>query len=451
MWKMGIVTPLPKKGDCTSPSNIRPITITHICGKLLERIVSDYLIDYFEHNEILCPNQMGFRKGRSTTGAISKLVTDLNLSYNNNEYSVAVYIDFSKAFDSISPNILLHKLKIYGIDDNLLKWLKNYFTDRSQVVRIDNTYSNSLNTSYGVPQGSILGPLMFITYINDLPNLNLRSKLIMYADDLVLYYSDANWLNTKSTIENELAYVYNWTLFNRLTINFSKSKFQVFGTKQCLNNTVNDNTLVMLDKSLDRVYSYPYLGIVIDCNLTFETAMLNAYTKFTYRLYTLSIIRKDIDRHTAVMIVKSMMLPFFDYVIFLSSSCTDKIMTKLHRIVNKALRIALLENRFTPTNELYDKTKVMKLDLRARFNVLKIMHHKVYNNVDVPVLPVHAMQTRAHAGPILPLVFPNSTKFKQSFAYYGNMLWNSLPPNLRLISNLDVFKKQLKKFVMLYN
>lgn len=100
-WKVGTVTPLPKKGDCTSPNNIRPITITHICGKLLERIVSDSLLDYFEDNEILCDNQMGFRKGRSTTGAIANLVSALNLAYNSNEYSIAVYIDFSKAFDSI--------------------------------------------------------------------------------------------------------------------------------------------------------------------------------------------------------------------------------------------------------------------------------------------------------------------------------------------------------------
>lgn len=156
MWKIGIVTPLPKKG------NIQPISITHICGKLLERIVSDCLIDYFEYNGILCPNQIGFRKGGSTTGAISELVTDLNLAHNNNEVSIAVYIDFSKAFDSIRPDILLKKLRKYGIDLNMLNWLNNYFTDHTQMVHIDNCYSTLANTYYGVPQGSILGPLMFV-------------------------------------------------------------------------------------------------------------------------------------------------------------------------------------------------------------------------------------------------------------------------------------------------
>lgn len=257
-WKVGTVTPLPKKGDCTSPNNIRPITITHICGKLLERIVSDSLIDYFEDNEILCHNQMGFRKGRSTTGAIANLVSDLNLAYNNNEYSIAVYIDFSKAFDSIRPDILLKKLKNYGIGDKMLNWLNNYFTDRTQRVRIDNYYSTLANSTYGVPQGSILGPLMFVTYVNDLPNLNLNTKLIMYADDLVIYFSDKNWLKTKTTVENDLIQVYNWTLFNRLTINFSKSKFQVFGSLPNLKAISNENVLNMITKSLDRVYTYSY-------------------------------------------------------------------------------------------------------------------------------------------------------------------------------------------------
>lgn len=289
MWKMGIVTPLPKKGDCTSPNNICPITITHICGKLLERILSDCLMDYFESNDILCPNQMGFRKGRSTTGAIYKLVTDLNLAYNNNEYSLAASIDFSKAFDSIRPDILLNKLKIYGIDQNMLNWLKNYFTDRSQKVHIDNCYSNMASATYGVPQGSILGPYMFVIYVNDLPILNLKSQLIMYADDLVLYYSDDNWLNTKATLELDLTHVYNWSLYNRLTINFSKSKYQVFATKQKLRHVYNESSITMLDKSLERVYTFPYLGVIIDCNLTFEAAMLNAYSKFSYQLYTLSI------------------------------------------------------------------------------------------------------------------------------------------------------------------
>lgn len=270
----------------------------------------------------------------------------------------------------------------------------------------------------------------------------------MYADNLVLYHLGRNWLNTKSTVESDLATLYNWTLFNRLIINISKSKFQVFGSKQYLQLTNNQKTISMPGSSLERVYTYSYLGVIFDSNLTFEAAMLNAYS---YRLYTLSIIRKDIDRSTDVTIVKPMMLPFFDYVIFLSTSCTVKLMTKLQRIVNRALRLALSENRFTPINNLYDRTRVMKLDLRGRYNILKKMHHRVYNDDDLLLPRTGPMLTRSHVGPIIPQVFPNSTKFTKSFVYSGNMLWNSLPSNLRLIHNFDNFKKQLKKFVLLYN
>lgn len=318
---------------------------------------------------------MGFRKGFSTTEAVYNLVTDLNQYNHNNQSSACVFIDFSKAFDCIQPNILLKKLKSYGLSVATLKWFANYFSGRTQMVRIGNSYSKALSMTYGVPQGSILGPLMFIIYINDLPMLKLSSKLIMYADDLVIYYSDLSWPQVKTTITADLLKIISWTYVNRLSINFSKSKLQLLPTRQYMPAMESITKIDVGLKSFERVETYNYLGIILDPDLKFEKAMLNAYARFSHKLYTLSVIRKDINQYTAVILVKPMLLPYYDYVLFLLTACTNKLITKMQRLVSRALRIALREDRRSNVNSLYSRTNVMKIELRSRY-VLKIMFYK---------------------------------------------------------------------------
>lgn len=449
-WKSGVVTPLPKKGDITQPNNIRPITQTHILGKMLERIISDKLISFFETNQLFYPKQMGFRSGYSTSLAISDFVADVNLAQNENNVTGCIYIDVCKAFDCIKPKILLSKLEKYGLSQNMLKWFGNYFSNRKQTVKINNIISKPLCNKYGVPQGSILGPLMFLIYINDLPLLDLKSKVILYADDMIIYYSHPEWTNINQVLRNDLNKIYNWTLFNRLTINFSKSKFQIFGNKWKLNQLNYETKIDIGNETLQRVDRYNYLGITLDSELKFEIAMAEAYSKYAYRLYTLSIIRKDISRFAALSIVKSMMLPHFDYMLFVSTPCCDKTMTKSQRLVNRSLRIVYHADRHTRLDDLYDRAKIMKLEIRRRFNIIKLMHTKIYHR-ELETIVVSQVNTRLFAGPVLNIPIPRYSKFQRSLYYVGHVLWNSLPVYLRVIRDSRNFKRELKRFVLQYN
>lgn len=231
--------------------------------------------------------------------------------------------------------------------------------------------------------------------------------------------------------------------------NFNKSKFQIFGNKSKLNKLTNTSNFDVGDNQLERVEYYNYLGVTLDSELNFEKEMAEAYAKYSYRLYTLSLIRKDINQFAATSIVKTMLIPYFDYM-FVSSACTDQTITKAKRFVNRSLRIALRVNRYTHVNELYDRTKVMKSDIRQSFNILKLKHRKVYVDTDHQLSGSH-VTTRLYTAPVLPVPTPKMGEFLKSYYYIGHTLWNSLPANLSRISDINVFKRELKRFVMQFN
>lgn len=178
--------------------------------------------------------------------------------------------------------------------------------------------------------------------------------------------------------------------------------------------------------------------------------MAEAYSNYSYRLYTLSIICKDTTQFAALSIVKSMMLPYFDYILFVSTPCSDQTMTKSQRIINRSLRIVYHADRYTRLDSLYDMAKIMKLDIRRRFNIIKLIHTKIYYREYESII-TSQVNTRSHAGPVLSIPIPKYSKFKRSLYYVGHELWNSLPLFLRTIRDSRRSKIELKRFVFQYN
>ena len=189
IWKNGRVTPIFKSGERSNMSNYRPITVLPTLSKILERFVHTQIYNYLTGNKILTSNQFGFRPKLSTSTALAFFTDNILENADNGLITASVFLDFSKAFDTVDHAILLHKLKSVGLDNNSLNWFESYLSSRQQVTSIDNTLSSSLPVSVGVPQGSILGPLLFIIYINDMPNIVKHCKILLYADDTLLYYS----------------------------------------------------------------------------------------------------------------------------------------------------------------------------------------------------------------------------------------------------------------------
>ena len=186
-WKVATVVPLPKTPNANKPGDLRPISLLPLPGKILEQHIHDSLQVHLDNNNLISKFQNGFRKNHSTQQTIFKYTTDLFLNNNNHETSIAIYIDFRKAFDTVNHNKLINKISKYGISQKLANLLKSYLTNRKQQTIVNGAKSALQNVDYGVPQGSILGPQLFTLCINDIVDQISASKIQIYADDIVLY------------------------------------------------------------------------------------------------------------------------------------------------------------------------------------------------------------------------------------------------------------------------
>jgi len=225
-------------------------------------------------NNILYAKQYGFQKGHSTEHAIMQLVDQINNSFEHDQYTLGVFIDLSKAFDTVDHEILIAKLENYGIKGNNLNWFKSYLKNRKQFIRVENISTDFQEIVCGVPQGSILGPLLFLIYINDLKDASNILNSIMLADDTNLFYSHRNIENLFSTMNIELENINEWFKANKLSLNVKKTKFILFYKKALTKSgnvtPLNIPSLQIGNKNIERVSSIKFLGVMLDGHFSWK-------------------------------------------------------------------------------------------------------------------------------------------------------------------------------------
>ena len=256
--KVSQFTPVYKRGDATDPTNYRPISTLSPFSKVFEKLIYYQLYNVLEKYNILYKYQFGFRKGYSTEQAILEITDSLKKAMDKKLVSCGLFLDFSKAFDTINHDILLSKLYRYGIRGNPLRWFENYLYN--QVVKIGDTISSSQTIICGIPQGSTLGPLLFLLYINDLPNCSSKLSFRIFADDTNMFYTSNDLHNLEFVMNEEFKSVVEYCAINKLSINFSKTNFYTLVSSSRLSGNINANNITIKSQ-------IKYLGVYKDQHL----------------------------------------------------------------------------------------------------------------------------------------------------------------------------------------
>ena len=268
-FKIARICPIYKgKGSKSNPDNYRPISVLSVVARLFEKLVHDQLLKHLEM--FLYVHQSGFRPKHSTETSLLNTTNQLCLNIDRGQCNLAVFNDLRKAFDTVNHDILLCKLYHYGVKSTELKWFKSYLSNRRQYCSISGHDSNFSHVTTGIPQGSSLGPLLFLVYVNDLPNAVHDSLTGMYADDTGLYSMGPSISAMEETLNRDLSKLCCWLLANKLSINAVKSKFMIIASPYSMSKLVDKPEIKVLGKSLEQVTSIDYLDMTMDQYLRWD-------------------------------------------------------------------------------------------------------------------------------------------------------------------------------------
>ena len=449
IWSKGVITVIPKSGKLSDPTNWRPITQTSIFAKIFEKIIHNRVITYFLDNNILSDFQYGFRKGKSTQQAIFDLTKFIYSNLNHKKLLCAVCLDVAKAFDCINYDVLIHKMSYIGFNHNTIAWFKSYLS-RTQVVRFKDSMSSTLRVKTGIGQGTILGPLLFIFYINDLVTVLKHFKINMYADDCILYNSGNNWDTMSAKLQPELVTIQGWFTDNRLRLNIKKSKNLLLGSRNKLTRVDYTKTLNISGNVLNFADKYKYLGTTLDKEMTLNGLLVDVKKSVLNKLFTLRKLRKYITEKCSISIYKQTNLPIFDYVGFLLIACNKSDRQDLQVLQNDALRTCYNVRRrdHYSVSKLHRKSNLISLEQRRKIQLLSLMYIHKEN-------PRNLRNRERHTREADRIVFHTeiyrNCKYQSSPYFKGAQLWSKLRLDLTKILCLITFKRELKKLYKNYN
>ena len=438
-FKIAKVIPIHKSGDIREVSNYRPISLLSIFNKILEKLVHSRVYTFLCKNSLLYDFQFGFRKHHSTNLALIETMDYCYEKIGNKNKVMGIFLDLSKAFDTVDHNILLSKLHAYGIRGSMFEWFKDYLSNRKQFVRINGVNSDMLDITCGVPQGSVLGPLLFLVYVNDMHkaiDLNDDKVLKLFADDtnLFLYASSMPLLQEKAN--RCLNCLSKWFVANKLTVNINKTCYILFdiGTR----TEKVDMKIEICNKEVKRVSSCKYLGIFIDERLKWNVHVdylvkkLIKYVGIFYKLRCL--LPEHCMRKLYFAFVHSTIL----YGIEVYANCYRVHIASLITLNNRILRILQNKSYDSKTNDLYKYYNTLPIVKLHEYRVILFVYRCrllmsvlpcVFKNYFLENKQVHEYCTKYNEH--LHIIYSHNNVGQRAIKIKGSKLWNDLPSNLK--------------------
>ena len=390
--KSAKVVALFKNGDSSDCDNYRPISILPTASKILERAVYSQFYAHLESEKLLFVRQFGFRQSMSTSLALLEFCDSLLNNMDRGNVSGVIYLDLKKAFDTVNHAILLKKLTALGVDSDSLLWFKSYLSNRTQRTAVAESISNQRRVTTGVPQGSILGPLLFLAYINDMPADCLQhTQASLFADDTVLYCTAPSSGESEEKLNDDLSRIRLWLNKHKLTLNVSKSKFTLIGGSRRL-KSFGSITLKIEEEEIEQVTSYKYLGVEINETLTWTYHVESIRKRVAQRLGLLQRIKHLLPQYSRELLVNSLILPLLDYADIVWGDKNNKtLMDNLQVLHNKAAKYVLnLPNKESSTRALtllsWRPLSARRKIHRCAFVYRAIQSHKGKNPFNIPNL-----------------------------------------------------------------
>ena len=445
--KIARVSPIYKAGGMTDPGNYRPISVLSAVSKIYERIVHAQLTNYIDQYSLLSNSQFGFRKNHSTETCLSmldKMYKELDKGYIGG----VVFLDLKKAFDTVNHKIMVRKLVSLGVSINSARWFESYLMNRCQLTKIDDVCSECI-VSHGMPQGSILGPLLFLIFINDLNTAVELCGTSMYADDTTVFYFARDEEELALSIQYDMQSISYWMRQNRLNLNVSKTKFMKVGSRQRLNGTRNIG-VSLNGELIETVVNFKYLGLIMDQHLQFHPHIDYIIDKTMTKLGLLYKTRTLFDVSTALMLFKSLITPHFDYGCLIYEVAPQYQLQRLQIVQNAAARLILLEQPDTPIYELHERLHFDTLATRRSKTMVKVTFAVLHDQQPLYLLDqlkatvYEGRQTRATESGVL-MIPRTASKYGQlAYSFRGPVQWNLTDVNFKTALNKAQLKTLLK-------
>ena len=456
-FKVARVTPVYKrKGSKSDINNYRPISVIPTLAKILEFIVKSQLENYCSTFSILSPFQHAYQKHKSTVTALHQITDDILKEMDKGFVTACVFLDLTKGFDILPHDLLLKKMKNLGIQSTELNWFQNYLSDRKQFVKCNNQISNVSSINIGVPQGTILGPSLFLLYVNDLTShINNNCKAVLYADDTSLYCHGHTAADATSRLQNALNSVMTWFDENKLIISSNKSKYMLFGHPSRI--PINCFPIMANNSAVEHCNEFKLLGMVLDSSLSWSKHIQHLSKQISAKLGVLMRLSRILDSETLHILFLSLVQPHLDYGITLFGHKMSYNNNWLQRLQNRAARIVTKNYDYENNSGINIVNDLQWMTVAKRFNyftgilMFKALHSLLPQSMCGQFLQLrefHKYNTRNALSDCITLPKPRTNYLKYSLAYHGAYYWNSVPLQLRRIDSLHEFKSQFKTYLL---
>ena len=452
--KIARVIPLYKSGENSNVNNFRPISILPIFSKIFEKIVYQQLYGFLMKNKFFAQEQFGFRRNLSTSDAIVDMTQFVYDSLDRGGIVVSFFLDFSKAFDCVNHNILLRKLEAFGVRGLANNWFRSYLSGRSQYVGVNKSVSSRKLIEYGVPQGSTLGPLLFLIFINDFPTCSNFFKFTLFADDSTLScsFDHSNTRLMKIELERQLLPVFQWLSHNRIKLNSDKSNYIIFSYRK----KIVIDSLEFGDSLLRQVHSTKFLGLFIDEHLSFRYHVDHVVNKISKSIGLLFKLNYYLPRNILLTLYNTLVLPYLNYGIIIWHQACNSVLNRVIVYQKKAIRAICQLEYNAHTSVHFKSLNILKLHdiyrvslCSSRFKQLKNPSLYGLSSRFVRNDDLHSYPTRNRTSYSIPLYHRSASQ--SCYLYQASVEFNNLPSSLRECSSLFTFRKNLKKsFIDLY-